>query len=506
MQHVSITMISTRHFLLLPLLALAIACGGAQTPTTSQPVAEVPPEGEPMEPVPPPESGPRRDISFPAIERSELANGLELDVVPVHALPVVYLRLVVRSGRETDPEQLSGLSSLVAKLLTEGTRTSSSEELAERIEFLGADISAGADEESVQLSFRALAEHLDEAMSILAEIATTAEFPAVEIEKLQNRERARLAMMRRQPFFLGREALYRELYGEHPYAEIDVDPGTLERVRRRDLQRWYRTHFVPGNAFLVAVGDVDAAALRASAERAFGGWRGETPTPVEMPTPPARSARQVVIVDRPGSVQSLVLLGNLAVTRRDPDWVALQVANQVLGGSAASRLFMDLREQRSLTYGAYSVVGEREDIAPFLAYAQVRTEVTTEAVGAFFEHLERIVAEPPSPEELANAQRYLADSFPLDIDTPGKIARLVAELRLFGLDDDYWDRYRTAIGEVSAEEALAAARAHVHPERELVLIVGEAEQFAEDLRRWGDVRIVDAQGETRTTLPARPAE
>lgn len=494
------------------MLAFALACGGAQQPT-----AEVPPEGEPMEGqtasateepherVPPPESGPRRDISFPAIARSELNNGLEVNVVSVPQLPVVYLRLVVRSGGETDPEDLQGLSSLVAKLLKEGTRSSSSEELAERVEFLGASLGAGADEESVHVTFRALSAHLDEAMDILAEVVTAPAFDNAEIQKLQRRETDRLALLARQPNFIGRQVMYGALYGEHPYGRYDVAPATLEAVTRRDLQRWHRTHFVPGNAFLVAVGDIEADAVNAAATRAFGRWRGRTPSTVDYPEVPTRQTREVIVVDRPGSVQSLVLIGNLAVPRRHDDWVSLQVANQVLGGSAASRLFMDLREQRSLTYGAYSVIGEREEVGPFLAYAAVRTPVTGEAVGAFFEHLERIVAEPASAEEIANAQRYLSDSFPLDIDTPGKIARMVADLRIYGLADDYWDTYRTAIGEVSAEQALAAAQRHIHPDRVVVMVVGEASEIAEGLRRWGSVRVVDASGETRATLDPLPA-
>ena len=211
------------------------------------------------------------------------------------------------------------------------------------------------------------------------------------------------------------------------------------------------------------------------------------------------------MVDRPGAVQSVILLGNLAIARDDEDFVPLRVANQVLGGSAASRLFMDLRERRSLTYGAYSQVGERVGVAPFVAYASVRTEVTEEAVGAFFENLDRIVAEAPPEPELANAQRFLSDSFPLKIDTPGKIASLVADLRVFGLPDDYWDGYRTSIREVSAEEALAAAQEHIRPEQMLVLVVGNAASFAESLTQWGPVTVVDGEGEVQQTFEAGSA-
>lgn len=218
----------------------------------------------------------------------------------------------------------------------------------------------------------------------------------------------------------------------------------------------------------------------------------------------------MLIVDRPGSVQSLIQIGNLAMPRNDDQWVPMLVANQVLGGSAASRLFMDLRERRSLTYGAYSSVDEYVQVAPFTASASVRTEVTTQAIGAFFEHLGRITSEAPSAEELANAERYLSDSFPLRIATTASIATRISELREFGLPDDYWDTYRSRIGQVTADQALAAARAHIHPDTALVLVVGEASRFEDELRAYGPVTVVDAEGavlrrlDATTTSPSAP--
>ncbi|MEO0323193.1 MAG: pitrilysin family protein [Myxococcota bacterium] len=495
----------TRHRLAaLAALAGALACSSMPAAQTL-PAEEGPHEATATPPATreaPPASGPARDIAFPPIARSELANGLELNVVRWEQLPVVYLRLVIESGAAADPANLQGLSSLVADMLKEGTRRQTSAELAERIEFLGADLSTGADQETVSLVFRALSEHLDEAMDILAEVATQPAFASAELAKLKRREEDRLALLAKQPFFLARRALYAGLYGDHPYGRIETTPATVERVRRTDLQRWHRTYFVPANAHLVAVGAVTPEAVESAAERAFGRWRGRAPAGRERGAPPERSTRTITVVDRPGSVQSVIVIGNLAIERGDEDYVPLMVANQVLGGSAASRLFMDLRERRSLTYGAYSVVGERVDVGPFLAYAQVRTEVTAEAMRAFFENLDAITRETASDEELANAHRYLSDSFPLQIDTPGKIANLVSELRVFGLSDDYWDGFRTQIRQVSAPEALAAARAHMRPNEALVVVVGEAAQIAESLTAYGRVAIVDGEGNVTLELAA----
>ncbi len=251
----------------------------------------------------------------------------------------------------------------------------------------------------------------------------------------------------------------------------------------------------------MTVGDVTAEQVAASAGRVFARWRRQPVTDATYPTPPTRSERRIVVVDRRDSVQSVISVANLALARRDPAYVPLLVANQVLGGSPAARLFMDLRERRSLTYGAGSRVGESVDVAPFRAYASVRNAVTAEAMSAFMEHLERIVREAPPADELTNAQRFLSDSFPLRIETPGKIADLVAQLRVYGLPDDYWDTFRTQIRGVTPEQALAAARRYIHADTAVIVVVGKAAEVAEPLRRYGDVTIVSPEGQVGETLP-----
>lgn len=451
---------------------------------------------------PPPESGPARDIQFPAIARAQTGSGLELNTVQFGGLPLVYLRLVVRSGSATDPAELPGLANLVAQMLKEGTRSRTSAQLAEDVEFLGADLSVGSDQENVYIMISALSEHLDQAMTILADVAMNPRFAETELRRLKRREFDRLALSSQQPRYLARRELYRELYGAHPYAHVDTTPQAVERVSRRDLSGWHRAHVVPNNSFLVAVGDVQPAQIQAAAERAFRGWRARNVPDTQYAPPPQRTAREVLVVDRPESVQSVIYLGNLALSRNDPDFVPLSVANQVLGGSAASRLFMDLREQRSLTYGAYSGVQETAQVAPFIAFAAVRNEVTAQAMEGFMEHLERIVAEAPPEEELRDAQRFLSDSFPLDIETAGRIARMVEDLRSYGLPDDYWDGYRTSIRAVTPEQAHESARRYIQPDRALMVAVGRAADVVEPLRRWGPVRVIGTGGEEIARFPA----
>lgn len=484
---------------------LAIACGGAPPPVVEEPAPTPEPAPEPPPRESPPESAEPRDISFPDVERSELSNGLELNTVRWDALPIVYISLVIDSGAATDPADRQGLAQLVASMMKEGTRRRSSAELAEEVDFLGADIWTSTTADSLTIGFRALSDQLDQAMEILADVSMNPAFSNEELEKLKRRERNRLTLMSSRPGFLARRTLYGALYGDHPYGRVDTTTEVVDAVSRRDMVSWHRAHVVPNNGTLIVVGDVTAEQVQQSANTAFRRWRRRNVPEIEYPTPPERDAREVIIVDRPGSVQSTIYIGNICLERGNPDWIPFIVANQVLGGSAASRLFMDLREERSLTYGAYSGVGERVHVAPFRASAEVRTEVTGEAMSAFFEHLNRIVTEAAPAEEIVNAQRFLSDSFPLQIDTPGKIGNLISELRLFNLADDYWDTYRTRIGEVDAAQALTAARAHIDPEHALIVIVGDATSIQEGLRAYGPVQVLNTEGETLRTLEAQPA-
>jgi zinc protease len=482
----------------LSVLLLLAACAGSKAGSGPEPQSAMGAQGEAQpEPQAPPAPSEAKDMSLPPVHITELNNGLQVNSIVADQLPVVYATLVIRSGGESDPAKLPGLSGLVAQMLKEGTTKRSGAKVAEEIEFLGADLWASSDEENTYVGVRALTEQFDSAMGILAEVAGTPAFRAKELEKLKRRELDRLALSEREPRYIARRTFYRQLYGKHPYGTVDTDARAVKRVRRTDLERWHREHFVGKNAFLVVAGDVDPERVSEAAQKTFGSWnpgKRAVPTYVDPPRP---SDRRILVVDRPGSVQSVIYLGNLAIARANREWIPLMVANQVLGGSAASRLFMDLREKRSLTYGAYSAISERVDVGPFVAYASVRTEVTNEAIGAFFEHLERISEEPPEPEELLNAKRYLSDSFPLKVDTPGKLSELVVELRTFGLPDDYWDRYRQSIRKTSASEAQYVARNYIRPKDSLVVVVGQAADFAQSLQQFGPVTVVSPDGELK---------
>ncbi len=479
---------------------LSAACASAPKPAPATPSAPL--EGattlavEPSQPEKqePPKSAAPRDIAFPEIHHITLENGLTLDVVQTSQLPVVSMELVIQSGSAADPAALPGTARLLADMLKEGTKKKSSAAFAEAVEFLGAHLNTNAGQETMRVTMNAMSEHFDAALSLVAEAALTPALDQKELDKHKKRTLDELRLKMDKPNWLARRELHKALYGEHPYARIDTDEAAVKKLKRSDLLAFHKAHFAPNNAFLVVVGDVTPEQVKASAERLFGKWAKQTVNKPAYAAPPARQGREIIVVDRPASVQSQIVIANLALKRGDPNFIPLMVANQVLGGSAASRLFMDLREKRSLTYGAYSRLDETVDVGAIRASAAVRTQVTGEAMEAFFEHLGRIVKEAPPQRELEDAHRFLADSFPLQIETNDRIAELVSDLRTFNLPDDYWDHFRSNIRKVTPQEALKAAQTYIHSDREVVIVVGKAAEVVPVLEKFGPVSVVDVSG------------
>ncbi|MFO0624735.1 MAG: pitrilysin family protein, partial [Polyangiales bacterium] len=434
-----------RHALSLSLAALvALSCRSAPTPTpTPTPTPAVEADAGAPAPAAPvvranvPEPGPARDVHLPAIRRTTLPNGMEVNFVGYNTLPVLHLRLTVRAGSSSDPANLPGLSAATGDMLKEGTRTKTSAQIAETIEFVGGSISVLTTADVTTLSISVLKEHAETALSLLAEVVTAPTFPQTEINKYKNRERDRLTRSQNDPGWLMGRAFAQAIYGDaHPYGHVDTNPDALQRMTRADMVRYHTQRYVAGNMHLVVVGDVAPAQLDPLLTRTLGRVRRGTAPAVTFPAVPTPTGRQVILVDRPNSAQSAVRVGNLGMRRQDDDWVPFTVTNQLLGGGVASRLFMDLRELRSLTYGAYTRAGGNVQPGTWFAGAAVRTAVTGDALHALMAHVGCVTTDAPPDDELAQTRSFLIDSFPLRVESAGNIADLVNDLRVYGLSDD----------------------------------------------------------------------
>jgi predicted Zn-dependent peptidase len=432
--------------------------------------------------------------------------------------PTLSLVLVLVAGcssrngpsTETPPgggARLAGLASFTAEMLRRGAGERTAEQIAEEVAFVGGDLSVDTRFDYTVVQVQVLREHLDFALGLLADLAQRPTFAPEEIDFVRQRELDRLAHMSSQPQWIANQAFFRALYGPgHPYNARDALPETVRSLNREHLVAFHAEHYVPRNSLLVVAGDVQPDEIRAAAERHFGGW-AERPAPVHaIPEPPARTERSVLVVHRPDSTQAELWVGNTGVNRADPEFLELFIASQVLGGSSSARLFENLRERCGYTYGIYSNVYTGLGRVPFVISGSVETRYTAGALREIFAELDRIRASEPPADDLAEAQAYLVGSFPFSTETAADLADLVHTQRVYGLPDDYWSTYRSALSAVSASDALTAARDYIRPDDTLVVIVGDADQVAEPARRYGHVTVVDVEGNHLRDLEAAPGE
>jgi predicted Zn-dependent peptidase len=455
----------------------------------------------------PPPALEAKESAFPVVRRTTLPNGLGVAVIESHALPIVHLRVVVRAGAGYGP--IPGSIELTAKLLKDGgTRTMTSAELLRRIETLGADLSIDIDFDSTVLHTAITKEHLAEALTLLGEVTTEPRFDDVELKKLKARETdGAEEAARASGQFGATRAMFSELYAQgNPYSRYGLVPAEIAKVTSATVRDVHKRFFVPKNAEVIVAGDVDEGSARAAVEKAFGRWKGGEPPTMAFPPSIPIAKRRVLVANRPKSAQSDVFVAMAGPARQTPDWPEVRVALQVLGGGTASRLFSDVREQRSLAYSVYARVQELANgEQPLIAYAGTQTGKTVEAVQGLIDNLQRIETGPISDSETETARGYLSDVFAIRMATIGSIADMLVTQDVLGFKDGYWDDYRRALRAVEARQATAAAKKIFHPDRALVVVAGDADIIAAPLARYGEVTIVDPEHEFKTTktLPAQ---
>jgi predicted Zn-dependent peptidase len=460
----------------------------------------------------PPESGPPRESPFPKIEHQDLPNGLALDVVSSRTLPLVQIRVLLKSGAAADGD-LTGLANMTAKMLKDGgAGRYSSKDLLAKIETLGADLGIEVGPDSTILSLAVAKAHFDEAIDLLGTVVREPRWDEQEFSKLKKRQIQKVAdKAKSSGAWAATMLVWRELYrlptGVHPYAPYDALPSELSRITTKTCRDFYQKNYTPKNATIVVGGDIDADASKKAVERAFGTWKGGDVAPATFAEATAPDRLKILLADRPKSAQSDIYVAALGPARKDDSWTAVKVANQILGGGVSGRLFLDVREKRSLAYNTRSSVGElARGPVPITAYAGTQTAKTGLAVQALLENLKRISTEPASGDELNTARRYLADIFAVRMETVGAVSDMVVSLRVLGLPDDYYDTYRKEIRDIDVGAALQGIAEYVREGHAVLAVAGDAERIAPVLSHFGDVVIYNPEKEFERvrSIPANP--
>ncbi len=440
---------------------------------------------------------PLKPVTFdiPQPKKLLLANGLRVIVFEDERLPLVSFRLAFNTGDINDPAEGIGMTSAIASMLTEGTANYSSLQLAEKVERLGASLSSSSSDDFAIVSASSLSLYSSEILALLGEVTLRPTFPEQELDLYRRNTIENLKFQRSQPGFLAGEQAARLIFGEHPYSTVSPKATDIEKLDRSSLSKFHAAVFIPNNATMIVVGDVNSDELISDLEEVFGGWQPGNVGSAEFAQPPARSTRNITIVDRPGSAQSNIVLTNLCVKRTDPDYFPLIVMNQVLGAGASSRVFMNLREEKGYTYGAYTRLEMKRLAGSFEATAEVRTAVTGDSLKEFFYELDRIRSEKVGDEELADAKNFLTGVFPLRAETQEGMTNLIVNQQLYGLPDDYLQTYRENVSAVTAEDVHRVAKTHVRPDEMAIVIVGDAEEVLPQVREYADtVEIFDTEG------------
>jgi zinc protease len=428
-------------------------------------------------------------VVLPKPQEMTLSNGLRVALLEDHKLPTFSVQVIVRGGGLADPPGKRGLAMATASLLREGTQQRSSREIAEQLATLGATLMAGASPSSGEstVTITGLSEHVAGILALAADVVRNPSFPQAEVDKFKTRFASQVQYQRSLPGFMAQEQFMRAVYRDHPGSYVVPTDAVLKDLTRADLAAYHSVRYRPGNTLLIVYGDITLKDLAAQLERTFGSWQGgETPAVPLPPLQPPEKSR-VLLVDRPGSVQTSLWLGGLGIERNSEDYFAVLVMNHILGGGPASRLFVNLREDKGYTYGVYSTFTGSAFPGVLVASTDVRTAVTDGALQELLAEIGRLGSEPVPAQELANAKRALIGRFALSLDAPQTLIANLATQKIYGLPSDYWDTYPARVEAISATDVQRVAKKYYDANKLQIVAVGDAAAVKQVLEKYGSV-------------------
>lgn len=443
------------------------------------------------------------DVDFTDYERAELDNGMDLIVARHAAVPVVEFSLLIDAGYAADKGKRLGTASLALNMMDEGTEHLDALQIADRLDRLGARIDLGSTLDASYATLSALTTRLEPSMELYADVVLNPTFPADELERLRALQLAAIRQELVQPFSMALRLFPQLIYGDdHAYSIPFTGSGTIESttgMTRDDLVSFHATWLRPNNATMIVVGDTTMQDVKPLVEKYFGAWQErQVPEKNVGPEDPGNDSI-VYVVDRPDSEQSVIIVGHVMPPYNNPDKLALEMGNDVLGGGFTARLNMNLREDKHWSYGAGSQILDARGPRPFIAYAPVQTDKSAESMAEIQHELAAIVSDvPPSQEELARVKDRQILSLPGRWETADAVMSSIAEIEQFGLDRNYWDTYPERIRALNVPAVSDAVRKYIFPRRLVWVVVGDWARIENDVRQLdlGEIHRVDLTGET----------
>jgi len=441
------------------------------------------------------------EITFPALQRARLANGMKIILAERHGVPLVNFNLLLDSGSAADQFAIPGTAQLAMEMLDEGTARRTALQISDELASLGASFSAAADLDSCSVGLSTLTSTLDQALDIYADAILNPSFPESDFQRLQKEMIARVQREKTEPFNMALRVFPRILYGSgHAYGNPLTGSGTgqsVARLTRAGLQEFHDTWFKADNAALVIVGDATLAEMTPRLEKLFGSWKpGGVPTK-NIGTVEQKQKTAVYIVDRPGSIQSIIFAGHVAPPQSNPDEIAIETMNHILGGTMTSRVNMNLREEKHWAYFAATFLRSAKGQRPFIAYAPVQTDKTKESMVELDKELRAILGRRPiTQDELATAQKNQTLMLPGSWETDDAVLESIAEIVRFGLPDDYFTTYPGKVRALKLNDLGRVASLVLHPDRIVWVVVGDRSKIEPAIRElgWSEIQFLDADG------------
>jgi zinc protease len=437
----------------------------------------------------PPESGPIPGYKLPPVYETKLPNGLGVVIVEDSRFPLVTVRLAFHAGSKYDPKDMPGLAEAVATVLTEGTKTRTARQISEETDAIGGSLSGGAGDDGLTIAGGALSDHFQQLMVLLADVARNATFPADEVNLHKQNRLQNLIAQKAEPGFLAEEKFADLVYGSSPYAHIAPTEAALQKLDPKVLTDYRDRYLVPNNGTLILMGKLPAReASMKSITDLFGSWeKKDLPAAPKVDLPAAK--RQIVLVDRPGSVQADIHVGRLAPTRVTDEFFPMRVGNTILGGGTNSRMFKNIREKEGFAYDAHSQYDTHRDAADFEAVTQVRNDVIEPALKAVLSELDQISGSPVSAQELTGIKNFIAGQYLLGLETQDGLAGQLNNMKILGLPNNYLETYTTRIRSVEPDQVLQVAKKYMAPGQAVIVVVGDESKIGEALKKFGSVSV-----------------
>ena len=435
---------------------------------------------------------------LPPFKRVELPNGMTVLLMEQHEVPIVSFNFIIKAGTVADPAGKEGLASLTAGLLRKGTRTRNAEQIANELDFIGGTLVADANYDYSRGAAEFVKKDVDKGLDLLKDVLLNATFPAEEVTKMLKQRADAIKAAKDQPSEVINNYFNAYLYGAHPYARpVEGDERSLAAITRDDVVKFYQSYYAPANAVLAVVGDFNATEMEQRLAGLFNAWSGKAAAAVSVPQPSAFTGRKLLLIDKPDATQTFYQIGNVGVTRTNPDRVYIQVVNSLFGGRFTSMLNSALRIQSGLTYGARSSFNQRLAAGPFAISTFTPNASTEKAMDMTLDVLKRLHDKGITEEELKSAKSYLKGQFPPTIETSDQLAALLTQLEFYGLDESDVNNYYAKIDSMTLADAERVIKQYFPLDNLVFVLIGKAGDIQTAARKYApklDTKAINQPG------------